>query len=369
MRCVYPKETEGFLEKYYLRKALTQRERIFLAPLTFLSRLYSFLVQIRCYCYQKGILKARKLSCKVISIGNITLGGTGKTPAAIYIAGLLKERGKRVAVLSRGYKGKNGKNVKLVSDGASTFLEPGQSGDEPYLLAERLKGVPVVIGKDRFLAGQYAISQFSSEVVILDDGFQHLRLKRDLDIVLIDITRQLGNGHLIPRGILRESPGNLSRASLFILTHGEESGEDIKALKNRLTSLNEKAEIFTATHEARFLFDSEGGEKKNPGCLKGKKVMAVSGIANPQSFASLLTAYGAIIKERMVFPDHHYYSKEDIELINERSKGVDIIVTTEKDWVKLKGRDEGESGIMVLRIDFNMCERKKFENLFWELLN
>ncbi len=361
---------QSFSESIIYEKHPGRQQKLLFAPLLLISCLYSFLVQTRNYLYQKKILKTQKLACKVISIGNITVGGTGKTPATIYLARLFQGKGKRVVVLSRGYKSKNGKKIRLVSDGTTIFLGPKQSGDEPYLLAKRLEGVPIVTGRDRFLAGKYALSRFSPDIILLDDGFQHLRLKRDLDIVLIDAARQLGNGHLIPRGILRESPKNLRRASLFLLTHTEEANGNYESLKNKLKSLNARAEIFTASHKAQDLFDLEAGERENLDYyLQEKKVMALSGIAEPRSFFSLLTAHGAIVKEKMVFPDHHSYSRCDIEIIQKRSKSLDMIVTTEKDAVKIKEVPRSGIKIMVLSVNFKVKAEEKFENLLWDAVN
>src|SRR3989338_4045779 len=185
-------------------------------PLYSSSILYGICIKLRYFLYHTGIFKTKRLTCKVISIGNITVGGSGKTPMAIYLAKKLKEKGRKVIILSRGYKGKV-KGIGVVSDGGNILLDPEDAGDEPYLMAAKLKNIPVIVGKDRYKAGLYAIEKFNPDVIILDDGFQHIRLARDIDFLLIDLRKGFGNGHLFPLGMLREPLSGLKRGTFFLM--------------------------------------------------------------------------------------------------------------------------------------------------------
>ena len=189
--------------------------------LSMASKVYGGVVKIRRIFYKNGILISKKLSCPIISIGNITVGGTGKTPMTIYVAQVVKNLGYKVAIISRGYKGKAEKIGGIVSDGKGLLMTPENAGDEPYLMANRLKDVQVIVGKNRFDAGRLAIRKFDPDVIVLDDGFQHLMLQRDLDMVLLDYHRPFGNGHLLPRGVMREPVSALLHADAIILTKSD----------------------------------------------------------------------------------------------------------------------------------------------------
>ncbi|MBW1824898.1 MAG: tetraacyldisaccharide 4'-kinase, partial [Deltaproteobacteria bacterium] len=212
-------------------------KRFLLFPLYLIALFYRLLIQLRHTSYKTGVLKSYSLPCLVISVGNVTMGGTGKTPMVIYLAQVFKEKGMKTAVLSRGYKGKSPEKVAMVSNGERILLNARDAGDEPFLLSKALPGIPVIIGRDRVLSGQYALEHFSPETILLDDGFQHLKLKRDVDILLIDLQYGFGNGHLLPRGILREPLNNLNRAHLFLLTKRTDSHDD-KAIVEKIKSYN-----------------------------------------------------------------------------------------------------------------------------------
>jgi tetraacyldisaccharide 4'-kinase len=214
--------------KYSFSPEKKKGKQIFLSPLTLISFFYKQAVILRNRAYHKGLLRTRKLSIPVISIGNLTVGGTGKTPTTIYLARLLQGMGKRVGVLSRGYRGAASGDANVVSDGEKLRLGPGEAGDEPFLIAEKLPGIIVLTGKDRGLAGEYAQKNFLIDVALLDDGFQHIKLKRDLDILLLDGINPLGNGYLLPRGNLREPPESIRRAHLVLVTHASKNYEQIK---------------------------------------------------------------------------------------------------------------------------------------------
>ncbi len=245
-------------------------KKTLLFPLFLFSLLYGLVVSLRILLYQKGIFQSRSLPCKVISVGNITLGGTGKTPFVCWLAERIQGEGYRVAVLSRGYKGNFSGSFSLVSDGERTLCDVRQGGDEPYLMAQKLKGIPVIVGPQRWISGRYAVERFRTEVVILDDGFQHLPLKRDLDLLLIDSSLPFGNGHLFPRGILREPLSGLSRADALILTKVGQSG-NIKKIKENLSRKGLDQSIFQVDFAPGEIRVGERGCIQSPESLQGKK--------------------------------------------------------------------------------------------------
>lgn len=324
-----------------------------------LSIAYGAAVRLRYFLYKYGILKARRLPCKVISVGNITVGGSGKTPMAIHIAGILKAKGIRVVILSRGYRGAAGKGISAVSDGKNIMLGPVDAGDEPYLMARRLPGVPVVIGADRVKAGIYAIDKFNPHCIILDDGFQHIRLARDLDILLVDGQAGFGNGYLLPRGILREPMAGLKRATAAFVKGGNLNASDSEALKKP------EIPVLKFNYRPAKLRDLRGGFASDTALLNGKKVLAVAGIAGPESFFKTLAGLNAAIVKTIVYPDHHDYTRTDVEKIKAEASrsGADIIVTTEKDGVKLDRFASGGLPIYALGIEVIIEDTGAFNKL------
>lgn len=334
------------------------------AVLEFLLLLCSFpyrmLVSARLALFRMNVLKTRTLPCRVISVGNMTLGGTGKTPTVIQIAELLKQSGSRPVVLSRGYGRENAQEIVVVSDGKAVLCDARRGGDEPVLLAARLRDIPVIVGSDRFAAGMLAMERFHPDVVVLDDGFQHLRLKRDLNIVLLNAQNPAGNGKLFPAGILREPLKALGRADAVLITGAEtDSMENVKALARKFTS----APIFTSHHEPVSLVDLRDGSKNDPEALKDRSIMAFSGIARPASFFSLLRKLGADVRREITYPDHHAYTEADIDDIRQQAReaNAELIVTTEKDAVKLRGMQA--KGIKSLVIEQRVREEREWEQL------
>lgn len=317
-------------------------------PLYFLSLLYGIGVRLRFLLYCIGVFKTHRLDCKVISIGNITTGGSGKTPMAIYLAERLLERGKKVIILSRGYKGKI-KDVGVVSDGENILLGPEDAGDEPYLMAVKLKTVPVIVGRDRYRTGMYAIERFKPDIIILDDGFQHIRLARDMDIALIDSRRGFGNGYLFPMGILREPLSGLNRASFFMIKGNEWQSANLTKQNKPIISFNYKPQAVIN------LLDNS---RHNVDTLKGKKVIALSGIAEPKSFSETLKELGAIIIKEIIYPDHYLYTFDDLKKIKDIAAEAEIIVTTEKDGVKLKRLSIKDLPIYAIAVDVNIKNTK-----------
>ena len=335
-----------------------------LLPLQFLSLPYGGAVRLRALLYSLGFFHPKRLPCPVISVGNSTVGGTGQTPLVMLLAKGLSERGVPVAILSRGYKGKKSSGP-LVGDGQTVFLSPGESGDEPFLMASLLKNIPVLVGKDRFTNGQMALQRFGVRGLLLDDGYQHIRLHRDLDILLVDSRIGFGDRHLLPRGILREPLTHLRRAHLFLLTKMEDP-EKCHSLEAILHEIHPSSQVFHSHYEPVGLIGPEGkGDEVNS--LKGKKVLALSGIANPDYFSSLLRKCGGEIVREAIFPDHHLYTKKDLATIEERSRGVDWVVTTEKDMLKLKNLSVGHLPVRALRVEVKIWEEDGFYKRVMEI--
>ena len=345
------------LDRFLYRKQKSFAEKILLFPLYLLSVPYGCAVRIRILLYNLGIKHSKRLPCPVISVGNITVGGTGKTPLVMALADGLARRGIRAAVLTRGYKGMK-VSGDVASDGQSVLLTPQEAGDEPYLMSKTLRGTPVVVGRNRFWSGQKALQQFAVGGLLLDDGFQHLQLHRDLNMLLIDSNIGFGDRHLLPRGILREPLSQLQRADLILLTKVEDS-ETVRPLEAELRRLHPSLPIFHSHYEPMGLIGPKE-ERDDLHTLREKRVLALSGIANPGSFLSLLKKYGMQVIKEKVLPDHHHYTQEDIRSIEEEGKGVDWIVTTEKDMVKLSLFAIDTLPIRALRIEMRIREEEEF---------
>ncbi len=300
-----------------------------------LSGLYGLGWSIKKSLYAARILRQKQLSVPVLSVGNITLGGTGKTPVVEALARALLEAGYRPAILSRGYRSKLKQGV--VSDGYCLRMTSDEAGDEPFLLAKQLPGVPVLIGRDRYQSGLTAIRHFGAQVILLDDGFQQrFRLKRDLELLVVDALRPLQRERLFPAGWLREPLSELKKADGFIICHSDDSLES-RALIDFLKVRNPGAFVWKGTHEPLHYEMWPTGQKKNLSSLKGKKVLALSSLGNPRSFENTLAGLKADIIGRLRFPDHHRYTREEIVNIRALSSqtGNTPIVTTAKDSVRL----------------------------------
>ena len=340
--------------------------KILLFPLYLLSLPYGCAIRLRMAFYTLNLLKSKALFCPVISVGNIVVGGTGKTPLVMTLARRLKERGIPVAILSRGYKGMK-TSEPVLSDGERIFISPQAGGDEPYLMAKRLKDTPVLVGRDRYLSGRIAVERFGARGVILDDGFQHLRLQRDLNIMLVDSAIGFGDGHLLPRGLLREPLSHIRRADIILMTRVEDL-RSCQTLEHLLRSLHPSAPVFHSNYEPVGLIGP--GEQWDPvEAFKGKSVLAFSGIANPLSFSSLLKKCGMKVIREAIFPDHHRYTREDLASLSEMGKKAEWILTTEKDLVRLAGLEINAFPIRALRIEMRVWEEAFFQqvmNLFWK---
>lgn len=323
-----------------------------LAPLVALSHVYGYAVRI--WIKIRGKRGKKKLPGFVVSIGNLTVGGTGKTPAAAMIAEWALKAGYRPAVLSRGYGGKYCVKAFEVCDGEHLFCTPAEAGDEPYLLARKLQGVPVVLSKARYEAGLLAFERHGSNFFILDDGFQHLRLQRDLDLVLLDATSPFGNMRLLPAGPLREPVDHLQRADGFILTRAGRGTSLI--MMNYLKRKFGGKPVFQSEHVPERLVLPTLGHAHSPDFIRGKRVVAFAGIAKPDGFRETLLTLGAQVALFRAFRDHHRFAQSELqELVAERQKlGADLLVTTEKDYVRLGQLAPTENHLGYLTIRFQI---------------
>ncbi len=316
---------------------------------------YGGAVRVRNRLFDCGLLKQERIGCPVISVGNLTVGGTGKTPMVILLAGMLQDRGLRPAVLSRGYGGKNTADVLVVTDGNRLLAGPDEAGDEPVLMARRLRDIPVLAGPKRVMTGRHALEHFRVDVILLDDGFQHRYLYRDLDIVLLDSRQPLGNGFLLPRGPLREPPSALGRAGAIAFTRS--GSGDAVPIDERLSGILSGRVVLRTRVRPTSLTAPDGGVLPLSS-LQGKRVFAFAGIARPDSFRQTIESLGGVIAGFRAFPDHHRYRAEDLSRI-ETEAGLakaDILLATEKDLVKLSGSLQPPSGIHGLVIETEILE-------------
>jgi tetraacyldisaccharide 4'-kinase len=320
-------------------------------PLAFFSIPYGLGSRFRKWSYDVGIFEKKSLPGLVISIGNLTVGGTGKTPAVAMLARWALGSGHRAAILSRGYGGKYSEKVLEVSDGNSIKAAPMDTGDEPYLLAKRLSGVPIIISKNRYHAGLFAHEKFGCNFFILDDGFQHMALKRDLDIVLIDAENPFGNGHLLPWGPLREPVSQLARADAFIITRVSQHGSGaMDFVMKKFSSIP----IFYSDHRPSKIVFPHSNRAHNPEFINGKPVLAFAGIARPELFKDTLAGLGADVVYFRAFRDHYPFRPEDIQALIQIKKrvGAQYILTTEKDWVRISPLKMIFPEIAYLAIEF-----------------
>lgn len=363
------------LEQYFLslmaggRKSLP--DQVMIALLFFASRFYRMAIQFRNWMYAKRVIRNHALGCLVVSIGNLTCGGTGKTPVVEVIARTLSAKGRRVSILSRGYRSKK-RSIwfrlshlftaqkielppKVVSDGKNVLLDSAFAGDEPYMLASNLKNVSVLVDKDRVKSGIYAINNFETDVIILDDGFQYLMLKPHINIVLVDSTDPFGNGHVLPRGLLREPIKNIRRADYVFLTKSDGSHK-LCHLKNFIRRHNRRAEIIECCHKPQYLTELFTGKCLPLGHLKNRKVAALSAIARPESFEGFLEQLGAKIVLRDHYADHHRYTASEItDFIRQAEEaGAEYVVTTEKDAVRIPRLDSCRIPVIYLRIQIDI---------------
>ncbi|WP_408059130.1 tetraacyldisaccharide 4'-kinase [Trichlorobacter lovleyi] len=330
------------------RSAAAFALKLLLAPF---ALLYGTALCIRALLYQAGILATHRLPCPVISVGNLTVGGTGKTPVTILLARELQHRGCRVAVLSRGYGGSLEGQVAVVSDGESLLLGPGQAGDEPCLLARSVAGLIVVIGSDRYQAGLTVLERFRPDVLLLDDGFQHIRLYRDLNILLLDAARPFGNGWTVPLGLLREPRTALKRADLALFTrcHGTE-------MLPPLTLPTSRSYHRLASFQLLVTGNAVSLEQLQQG-----RVAAFAGIAEPSAFFEALRQIGIEPVATLSLPDHEPYHAAGLQQLEAlvASAEPDWLITTEKDGIKLQGEGYAwSSRLVTARLEVQLEDRE-----------
>ncbi|MFH0730896.1 MAG: tetraacyldisaccharide 4'-kinase [Pseudomonadota bacterium] len=332
-----------------------------------LSTGYGILAQVKNAAFSRKILPQKKLPCVVISIGNITVGGTGKTPMTLYIANMVTSLGYSVVILSRGYKGRAEKAGGIVSNGNALLMPPAEAGDEPYMMASTLKGVPVVVGRNRYETGNLAIAAFSPDVILLDDGFQHIKLARDIDLVLVDHRRPFGNGYLLPRGPLREPVAALKRASIIIETRCDDRKEPGAKLKKTMHRLSLHTPVFQSGHTPHIERVIPGKQPSLPNpdpsghpyplsLLRAKCVFAFSGLAENLNFHRTLTEIGCNLAGVKEFPDHYWYRESDLALIRmaAKEKRAELILTTQKDAVRIPKGVEWPRDLVVIGITPNL---------------
>ena len=380
---VWAETLETFLLEVILEERPGKRATIVRTFLYGCSKIFQVAIKIRRFLYNVRILRDSTLGVQVIAIGNLTVGGTGKTPVVEKFARELTDQGRNVAILSRGYRSKptpihiwllnkillrdDTTPPRVVSDGKSLLLDSEMAGDEPYMLASNLKDVVVLVDKDRVKSGRYAIEKFGCDTLLLDDGFQYWKLRgRRQDIVLIDRQQPFGNERLLPRGTLREPPSHLSRANTIFITKSDGNTEE---LRRRIALLNPSAGIIECIHHPLYLEDVFTGQQIGLDFFKGRKVASLSGIAQPESFEQSLVKLGAELVYHRRFADHHRFTQQEVLNTINRSKKrqADAIITTQKDAVRFPKIDRRDLPIYFMRVeikiltganDFQDCVRK-----------
>ena len=338
--------------------------RLLLGFLQGVSWIFHAVVSIRYLFYHVGILRRFPLGCQVISIGNVTAGGTGKTPVTEKFARELTAAGRKVAILSRGYRRKEApwwqrmfsqvvEKPLVVSDGKHILQDAATGGDEPYMLAANLPGVCVLVDRNRVKAGRYAVSRYGCDTLILDDGFQYQKLKHSLEVVLVDRTNPFGNGHMLPRGVLREPASNIARADFIFITKSNGDSHDVR---QQIRQYNKTAEIIECRHAPRLLKDVWSREEKPLDWLKGKTLTTLSGIAVPQGFEDSLRKLGARVIWCERYADHHRYDASEIIFALNKTADLkaDALITTEKDAVRFPRLDATPVPCYYLRVDIEI---------------
>lgn len=347
------------------------------------SKLFAGAIKFRRFLYDKRVLRDATLGVQVIAIGNLTVGGTGKTPVVEKFARALQDQGRKVAILSRGYRSRpqplheqllnrmflrgDATPPRVVSDGKSLLLDSDVAGDEPYMLASNLKDVVVLVDKDRVKSGRFAIEKFGCDTLLLDDGFQYWKLRgRRQDVVLIDRQQPFGNNHLLPRGTLREPPSHLARANVIFITKSD--GGTVE-LRRQIQTLNGTAGIIECVHQPLYFEDVFTGERHDLAVLQRRKVAAISGIAQPESFEGSLLKLGCVLVYTKRFADHHRFSQQELLNFINRSKirQAEFLVTTQKDAVRFPKLDRRDLPFHFMRVeieiksgaeDFQDCVRR-----------
>lgn len=323
-----------------------------------LSIPYGWATQCRNMLYDRGWVSQRRLPCRVVSIGNLTLGGTGKTPVTIAVTEALLAAGHRVAVLSRGYRRRSRTPRVLVSDGHKVLVGPDQAGDEPFLIAQRCPRAVVAVGADRYQLGRWVLEQCSVDCLVLDDGFQHRALYRDVDLLLVDATDEHGLRALVPAGRLREPVSAAARATALLVTRVEASADaqPIVSLIQQATGRAVKPILIRFTPQG--FVDARNGSGVPIDTVAGQRAVIFSGIGNAGAFRTSVLRQGLIVVDEVVFPDHHAYTMSDVNRVKARAErlGAPVLVTTEKDAVKLQALPSLSMPVWAMRLDTHILE-------------
>ena len=328
-----------------------------------LSRLYGSGIRLRNKGFEQGVLPEYRLPCRVISVGNLTIGGSGKTPMTMFLAQHLKEAGYSTAVISRGYKGKMEKSGGVVSDGINVLAGPDQAGDEPFMMASQVRHVPFLVGADRYKIGKTAVASFDPDVIILDDAFQHRRLYRDIDFVMVDATVGFGNGFLLPRGIMREPKSALGRADAIVMTR---SNNPDPALAAEMSETVPYTPVFRSVNRP-FLYGHISANEKMvmnraaPGVfgsldvLQNARVIGFSGIARTTEFSRMVAENSGQLVDFIEFPDHYTYTSADWHRIYKSAKdfSVDYVVTTQKDYARIPAEFKSPVNLIVIGVQMD----------------
>jgi tetraacyldisaccharide 4'-kinase len=324
------------------------------AGLSAAAAAYRAALAARAASYRIGLLSTRGLPVPVISVGNVTVGGSGKTPLAEVVVLALREMGARPALISRGY-GRRTRGVRIVADGDGVRLGAREGGDEPVLLAERLPGVPVVVGESRYDAGAVAVGTCFANALVLDDGFQHRTLRKDLEIVVVSGCDPWGNGRLFPRGSLREPLSALKRAGLVVVTNPPTKAV-VSDVAHMLRRTGSAATVISGAYHPTSLRRGDHGRAEAPEALCGRKVLALAGLATPTAFVATAEGLGAEVAGLAEFPDHHWYTAGDLARVaaRARQRGAEAVLTTEKDWVRLRETTRGDVPFWVLSVRLDM---------------
>ncbi len=351
-----------WIKDYLSRPSVGLTARLLALPLTVISWAYGNILDLRRWAYGRGYLQSYRIGVPVISVGNLTAGGTGKTPCVEAVCRLILGQGLRPAVLSRGYRGNLKEPWGAVSDGERVLLGPEEAGDEPVLLAQRLPGVPVLVGRDRRATARAAVDTHGAQVLVLDDGFQHLRLARDLDIITLDARHPFGNGHCFPRGLLRETPRALSDAGLVLLTRTRRANaRRVENVREVVHCHSPGVPVLPTRHAPLGVVDLETQELHPLSMLQGLKVLAFAGIGTPEAFFRELEDLGARVLEAVPFPDHHSYDAASLAQLENwaRLMNGEALATTEKDAVRLSAFLPLAVPVYALRIEMKVLEQEE----------
>jgi tetraacyldisaccharide 4'-kinase len=324
------------------------------AGLSAAAAAYRAALTARAASYRIGLLSTRGLSVPVISVGNVTVGGSGKTPLAEVVLLALREMGARPALISRGY-GRRTRGVRIVADGGGLRLGARDGGDEPVLLAERLPGVPIVVGESRYEAGAVAVGTCFADALVLDDGFQHRTLTKDLEIVVVSGSDPWGNGRLFPRGSLREPLSALKRAGLVVVTNPP-TAASTSDIAHVLRLRSPAATVLSGAYRPTSLRRGDHVRAEAPEALSGRKVLMLAGLAAPGGFVATAEGLGAEVAGLAEFPDHHWYTPGDLTRVAARMRetGAEAVLTTEKDWVRLREMPRGDVPFWVLSVRLDL---------------